>query len=1023
MNLASKALSSNDTGEGAQSQVICLAVIPKAGFRIDAPVVQFPIYWIQGHDELSHENFAESALGKALEEVLIDPLLEELWFSLGGKRKNWITRWSQDGFRWFAECQFLPGVTDNLARTVEEALHLKGVSAAVQCASGTGYLFEFKSEADQQEIETRGMYKFFHPLTDRFKVHDISGLYNRYFNFPQVHLPERPEPKEISLELDDEALMELSRSRLLALNLQEMKAIKAHYERADVSELRKQNNLPSAPTDVELEVIAQTWSEHCKHKIFNAHIKHKDKTKSGAQTVDIKSLYKSYIQGPTYALMKNRDDLLSVFEDNSGVVRWDEKWAVCFKVETHNSPSALEPYGGALTGILGVNRDVLGTGLGAKPIFNTDVFCFAYPSSILPKRPKLLPPITIIQGVRKGVQDGGNKSGIPTVNGAVCFHDGYRAKPLVFCGTGGILPIEVAGKSGIDKHTKTDDHIVMVGGKVGKDGIHGATFSSESLHEGSPVTAVQIGDPFTQKRVLDFVLEARDAGLITGITDNGAGGLSSSVGEMARITGGATMELQNIPLKYPGLSDYEIVISESQERMTISTKNFDELKALADKFNVDCTDCGKFTDDGYFKITRDGTTVAYLELEFLHKGVPTLELESEWVPPRVENLLDEEIEDLRGILFDLLSHPNVCSREAVIRQYDHEVQGASVVKPLMGSTQKAACDAAVITPILGRKEGLAVSNGLCPQLSDVDPHLMAICAVDEAIRNAVCVGADPASIVLLDNFCWPDPVVSERNVDGKRKMAQLVKTCQGLAEAVMSFGTPLISGKDSMKNDFDDSTIRLSIPPTLLVSAMGKIEDSEKAITMEFKSEDDLIYVVSGAALGLNTSLLAEVLEWSSAVSPDIDCINAAQMYKQVHLAMKQGLVKSAHDLSEGGLGVALSECCIGSNLGALIFSHRVSSAAAACIRDENPLRRELLTRLDFALFGESPARIVLTVDPKDREPFEELMAEFSCIEIGRVTSVPKMRFVNSDQKELLSIDVEDLTSAWEAILPFEEDL
>ena len=1023
MNLASKQLSSEETREGTQSQVICLAVIPRAGFRIDAPVVQFPIYWIEGHAAVTHEDFPNSELGKALEEVLTDPLLEDLWFSLGGKRKSWITRWTQDGFRWFAERQFLPGVTDNLARTVEEALHLKGMPGSIQVASGTGFLFEFKSEGDQQDIESRGTYKFFHPLTDRFKVHDITGLFNRYFGFPQVHLPESPALKEVSLDLDDSELMELSRERLLALNLQEMLAIKNHYLDGKTRALRNKNQLPMWPTDVELEVIAQTWSEHCKHKIFNAQIKHRDRSKKGAQSAaDIKSLYKTYIQGPTYALMKNRDDLLSVFEDNSGVVRWDQDWAVCFKVETHNSPSALEPYGGALTGILGVNRDVLGTGLGAKPIFNTDVFCFAYPSSILAKRPKLLPPLTIIQGVRRGVQDGGNKSGIPTVNGAVCFHDGYRAKPLVFCGTGGILPIKVNGKSGVDKHTEVGDIVVMVGGRVGKDGIHGATFSSESLHEGSPVTAVQIGDPFTQKRVLDFVLAARDAGLITGITDNGAGGLSSSVGEMARITGGAELELENIPLKYPGLADYEIVISESQERMTISTKDFAALSELAKKFNVECTACGTFSKDGFFKVTRGGRPLALLDLDFLHKGVPVLELESEWVPAQNEEVIDAEIEDLKGMLFDLLSHPNVSSREAVIRQYDHEVQGASVVKPLMGTAQKAACDAAVITPILGRKEGLAVSNGLCPQMSDYDPHLMAICAVDEAIRNAVCVGADPESIVLLDNFCWPDPVASERNPDGRRKLAQLVKTCQGLAEAVMSFGTPLISGKDSMKNDFDDSTIRLSIPPTLLVSAMGKVEDCDKVVTMEFKSEDDLIYLLSGASLGLTASLLAEILEWSPNSPPDIDCINAAQMYKQVHLAMKNGWIKSAHDLSEGGLGVALSECCIGSNLGGVILTHRVASSAAACVKEENPLKRELLTRLDFALFGEGPARLLLTVDPKDREPFEEALSGFSCIEIGRVTNEPRLRFMNADQREVFTVEVSDLLSAWEALLPFDEE-
>ena len=353
------------------------------------------------------------------------------------------------------------------------------------------------------------------------------------------------------------------------------------------------------------------------------------------QTVTIKSLYKTFIQAPTKQLMKKRDDLLSVFEDNSGVVKWNDEWAVCFKVETHNSPSALEPYGGALTGILGVNRDVLGTGLGARPLFNTDIFCFAFPAPDLANRPKLLPAKTILDGVRKGVEDGGNKSGIPTVNGAIFFNPGYRAKPLVFCGTGGILPIDIKGVCGYKKHTLAGDVIVMAGGRVGKDGIHGATFSSETMHEGSPVSAVQIGDPFTQKRLLDFIVEARDAGLITGITDNGAGGLSSSVGEMACITGGATIELDHVPTKYPGLADWEIVVSESQERMSLSTRNFEELKAVADKHSVEISPIGTFHDKGYFEVTRGGKPVLQLDLKFLHSGVPTLELESEWRPSQI----------------------------------------------------------------------------------------------------------------------------------------------------------------------------------------------------------------------------------------------------------------------------------------------------------------------------------------------------------------------------------------------------
>lgn len=1012
-----------------EHRLLCLAIVPRNGFGPLATLVpyQFPLYWIEVAPHLIPPDTApqDTELGAALVEILADPLLEAACFDNASTRRTMTKLWQDAGFYWFAERQFLPGVTDNLARTVEEALSLKGFSNGVKVASGTGFLTG-ETSGDQCDLEETGRYSLYHPLTDRFKVHNLGALYNRYLRFPAVHLPESKPPEVVSLELTDAQLMSLSRDRLLALSLEEMQAIRNWYRTDSTKAIRKKEGLPEDPLDLELEVIAQTWSEHCKHKIFSANITHKETwsegNKGGGRGLRVESLYKTYIQGPTYELMKKRDDLLSVFEDNSGVIRWDEHTGVCFKVETHNSPSALEPYGGALTGILGVNRDILGTGLGARPIFNTDVFCFAFPSALLPIRPKLLPPETIIRGVRKGVQDGGNKSGIPVVNGAVCFHSGYRAKPLVFCGTGGVLPLTVHGKSGVDKHTVTDDIIVMAGGRVGKDGIHGATFSSEALHEGSPVTAVQIGDPFTQKRLTDFVLEARDQGLISGITDNGAGGLSSSVGEMARITGGAILELAEIPLKYAGLSDYEIVISESQERMTLSTAKWSELKALAAKFNVEVTDVGRFTTDGNFRITRQGRTIALLDLEFLHKGVPKMELQSEWTPTVVVERVPTEVPDYKNMLLQVLSHPNVSSREFVIRQYDHEVQGASVVKPLMGPLQKAPCDAGVSRVDLNDKAGLVVSCGICPQLSVYDTYLMAQCAADEAVRNAVCVGADPASIVLLDNFCWPDPIESEKNKEGKYKLGQLVRACEGLAEAVRAYQTPLISGKDSMKNDFDDGVVRLSIPPTLLVSGMGRVPDSDKAVTMHFKNTDDAVYLLIAGSTGIAGSVYADIVGWQSGITPTLDLSMSPLLYQQLHQSMLADLVRSAHDLSEGGLGVALSECALGSGLGAHIWTHRIASAAAACIPQDDPLDRALLTRLDYALFAEGPARILVTVAADKKKEFEKQMENVICIEIGKVTSDPNLVFSNADAEVVFSVPCSDLLKAWEAILPFQDE-
>lgn len=1027
-----------------------LAVIPKKGLATGEDLLQFPLYWLKVELDSEATPQTEGAIQEQfagpLSAVLCDPLLENLWISPSGAKKDWAEKFLQVGYRWFGERQFLPGVTDNLARTVEEALALvlkedkaKKGAPKFAMASGAGFLFADLAltepgqiAIDQQKLEAEAKYVFYHPLSDCFVVHDLTAIYNRYLSFPSVHLPE-PEPVEtISLDLDDNALQKLSRDRLLALSLEEMKALATYFAKDEVIAGRRSSGLSANLTDVELEVIAQTWSEHCKHKIFAADIEHTE-YKSGnpnPERLSVRSLYKTFIQKPTKEMMaEHRDDLLSVFEDNSGVVAWDDKWAVCFKVETHNSPSALEPYGGALTGILGVNRDVLGTGLGAKPIFNTDVFCFAYPSALLAERPKLLPAHTIMQGVRRGVQDGGNKSGIPTVNGAIVFHPGYRAKPLVFCGTGGLLPREIGGRSSIAKHTKVGDRIVMVGGRVGKDGIHGATFSSEALHEGSPVSAVQIGDPFTQKRMIDFVLAARDAGLLTGITDNGAGGLSSSVGEMARLTNGAVLVLDDIPLKYPGLRSYEIVISESQERMTISTDSLPELRELAEKFNVELTDVGEFCSDGFLRIYHQNKLVAYLDLEFLHEGVPRMSLRSQWKPVSIVDTTPKKEAPLKTALLNLLTHPNISSRETVIRQYDHEVQGSSVLKPLMGPKQKAPCDAAVILPLLSEDKGLVVSNGICPQYSRFDASLMAKCAVDEAMRNLVAVGADPGTVVLLDNFCWPDPISSPLNPEGEQKLAQLVMCCRGLADICRAYKAPLISGKDSMKNDFDDGVVRLSIPPTLLVSAMAKIPSASKAQTMEFKQEGDILYLLSAASISFAGSSYSELYNFDCSLLPCLDEAQAYRMYQCIHKMIMDGAVQSAHDLSEGGLAVSTAEACIGSGFGANISASALADAAkySAKLSDMEELRQlaENALRMDFCLFAEGPGRMLLSVKAKEKSKFETAMADFSCVEIGRVTKDPYLRLLDDRQTsdnplEIFSVSVTDLEKAWETALPFD---
>jgi phosphoribosylformylglycinamidine synthase subunit PurSL len=1036
MKEAQSILGANGRGEGA-TRVLCIAVVPKAR------AASFPLYWLQMG---SANGLSDEQINDLLTEVLTDPLQEELWICEPYNRNEWIKKWHALGYRYWAEKQFVFGVTDNLAHTVEEALRLLGFPPSIHVASGRGYLFksaeasqsaqlskEKEAFANKSDIDKYALYRLYHPVVENWSVHDLSDTNpSELFAFPAVQMSAPSRVATVSLEIPDSDLADLSKDRLLALTLDEMKAIRLYFRKPSTEKLRRDMGLPENPTDVELEVIAQTWSEHCKHKIFNASITHTDPHAGpGKQKQVIHSLYRTYIQGPTKELMATRKDLLSVFKDNSGVVRWDDKNAICFKVETHNSPSALEPYGGALTGILGVNRDILGTGLGAKPIFNTDVFCFAYPHSSLPQRPKLLPAKTILDGVRKGVEDGGNKSGIPTINGAIFFDKNYRAKPLVFCGTGGILPLTINGLKAYEKHTQVGDTIVMAGGRVGKDGVHGATFSSESLHEGSPISAVQIGDPFTQKRLTDFVIEARDAGLITGITDNGAGGLSSSVGEMAQQTGGATMELDNVPTKYPGLADWEIVVSESQERMTLATKNFPSLKELAAKHNVEVTAIGKFDNKGLFTIQRSGKSICALELSFLHDGCPTLELESEWQSSQITMTTGSMPPDLNTILLSLLAHPNICSREAIIRQYDHEVKGQSVIKPLMGVKQVAPCDAAVIAPIYGDNAGLVVSNGLNPRLTAHDPHLMAVCAVDEAVRNAVCVGADPATLSLLDNFCWPDPVTSITNPHGKTKLAQLVRTCIGLKEAVLAFRAPLISGKDSMKNDFDDGVLRLSIPPTLLISAIGRVHNIDECVSMEFKQPGDLIYLLRGGVIGLAASHYEELSGWQSPLVPSIDLSKAALLYGKLHEAIRAGLVQSAHDLSEGGLAVATAECIIGGGFGATLSGEQLVQAMQTPNGKMLPVYMQTISnRLDTIIFGEGPAHIIVSIKPEDQERWQSLWQDFNCTCIGEVTAETNLRITHpakdekgreiDPNKKAIELDMEQLERAWKKELPFD---
>ncbi len=914
-----------------------------------------------------------------------------------------IDRELTEDFDWYVEIGYKPGVTDNVGKTASYALELiSGKSARV--ASAKAYLV--KGNIDKKDVLRVAEGLLANTLIESVRVFHASEIPGRIEpRIPRVENLKPPVVEEISLEIPDEELAELSRKRVLALNLDEMKTIRAYLRDPKVIEQRKNFGLGKDITDVELEAIAQTWSEHCKHKIFNAHITYIEDD----ERQEIHSLFKTYIQGATTRIreIKGKDDIcVSVFRDNAGVIRFNPSNNLVFKVETHNSPSALDPYGGALTGIVGVNRDPFGTGLGSRLIFNTDVFCFADPFYEKPLPPRILHPRRIFEGVREGVEHGGNKSGIPTVNGCIVFDNRYLGKPLVFCGTAGIMPREIGGRPSHVKEIRPGDLAVMCGGRIGKDGIHGATFSSEELHEESPTSAVQIGDPITQKKMTDFLLIARDKGLYRAITDNGAGGLSSSVGEMALLSGGCRIELDKPPLKYQGLSPWEILLSEAQERMTLAVprENLAEFLELSQQMGVESTVVGEFTSSGYFHCTYEGKTVALLDLDFFHNGLPEMHLVARWEHNTGERVETPDPEDHGEKLCHMLSRLNICSKEYVVRQYDHEVQGGSVVKPLTGLKCDGPSDAAIIRPILDSMEGVVVSNGIVPRYSDIDTYNMAASALDEALRNYICVGGDPSHWACLDNFCWCDPVESEKNPDGAFKLAQLVRANKALYDYTVAFECPCISGKDSMKNDYISDHTKISIPPTLLFSVIGKINDVRKAVTMDLKQEGDIVYILGTTMNEMGCSEYMASFGLLGSSVPSVDATAALRRYKNLHRAMESGIIRAAHDISDGGLAVAAAEMAFSGGLGMDID---LSMVPAQCDMKDTEI-----------LYSETQSRILLAVDENDAEKVEEILGD-DASRIGIVTAEPRLVVRGLDGTVIINEHIDRLERAWKATLDF----
>jgi phosphoribosylformylglycinamidine synthase II len=892
------------------------------------------------------------AVGRIASELLADPIVE----SAEVFSKN-----PDDTGRSRIEIHLKPGVMDPVAASTEMAIGDMGLSVR-QVRTGRAFLIHGAMDRNQlQQIASRvlanGVIESVH--FDAFRPEKFQT--GQDYQFALRHVALR--------NLTDAELAKLSREGHLFLSLAEMKAIQSYF--------REQNR---EPTDIELETLAQTWSEHCVHKTLKSAVDVEVQDQTGKVTGKrgYKNLIKETIFGSTMQLMAsghNKDFCLSVFSDNAGVIAFDDTDAVCFKVETHNHPSAIEPYGGSATGAGGVIRDVLGTGLAAKPIANTDVFCVAYPDissgSKLPKG--IIHPKRILQQVVAGVRDYGNRMGIPTVNGAVYFDNRYLGNPLVFCGCVGLIP-----RDKIKKGAVKGDAIVVMGGRTGRDGIHGATFSSAELtdtHADEFSHAVQIGNAITEKKVADVILQARDMNLFTSITDCGAGGLSSAVGEMGEKTG-AVVELDKVPLKYAGLRYDEVWISEAQERMVLSVpaKHVDALLKLSRSEDVEATVIGTFgTPNEELILNYHGTEVGRMSMHFMHDGIPTptrKAVVTEYQMPAAAAPKALDPASVRDRLLSLLAHPNIASKHWVIRQYDHEVQGGSVIKPLTGPLQIGPSDAAVLRPKLTSTRGVALGCGMAPSIED--PYAMALASIDEAIRNVVAVGADPEKIAILDNFCWP-------SVDDEKTMGTLVRACEACRDAALAYNIPFISGKDSLHNQFTNQETGeiIRIPRTLLISAIGVLDDVRKCVTMDLKHRTSRVVLI----------------ETKDAFNP----AELSKTHRSIAAMIRAGKIAACHDISDGGIAVAAAEMCNASGLGMIIGQEFFTTDAA---------------------FTEKPGRYLIELNENLQTEAirQELTDATTATDFGIVQHLKKLTITNPKQR-VLEIGLEELTKAWRGTL------
>jgi phosphoribosylformylglycinamidine synthase len=903
----------------------------------------------------------DHAVQQISEKLLSDPVTEEP--NIGAAEPHADT---------MIEVHSLPGVMDPDAQPVELAIsRLLGVDVKVQ--TGRRYDFHGINLAAAEELARK--------CFANTVVHEVHNVPYHPSEFPHGHDHDMDVPEIPMNSLTSNELETLSRDGHLFLDLEEMQTIQKYYQ-----------NLGREPREIELETLAQTWSEHCVHKTLKATIRysgpdsenrpHHESNDDGSVTIH--NLLKATVAAATFELIDEGIDwCLSVFVDNAGIVAFDDEHAICFKVETHNHPTAIEPYGGAATGIGGCIRDIMGTGLAARPIAATDVFCVANFDNKPPEG--CLPSRRLLSEIVRGVRDYGNRMGIPTLNGSVWFDNNYAGNPLVYCGCVGVMPINA-----IEGDAQVGDRIIVIGGSTGRDGIHGATFSSAELtdtHADEFSHAVQIGNPITEKKALDAILEARDHAsgcLYSAITDCGAGGFSSAVGEMGEKIG-ATVNLEQAPLKYSGLTPSEIWISEAQERMVLSVKpgKVQAIAKICARHGADMCDLGEFgTPDCALILKYNGNIVGELDMAFMHDGLPSTTREATWSPAQHEQGSDLSI-DIQTMLPRLFAHPNIASKQSIVQQYDHEVQGRSVVRPFVGPQGNAPSDAAVIAPVRGSSRGLAIGSGLATGLCS-DPHTMAMAAIDECVRNIVCVGGNPNRIAILDNFCWP----SAKN---EASLGRLVRCAHGCYDAAKAYGTPFISGKDSLNNQFTtQSGETIYIPPTLLISGFGIVEDIATCVTMDAKSAGNLLVLVgeTTSAMGGSHLLMIEPDSACDHTLPAVSLDNGPKIAKTIHAAIRNGHVQSAHDCSEGGVLVAAAEMTFGGSLGLALHMEEDMELASWC-------------------FAESPSRYLLEVRQEDFDALQSLLGDTPHAVIGTFDETHTLTLGDH------SWAIEDLEQAW----------